>query len=93
MTHAGKDLLKIVANRLGDFCEEEAGNLSEEQCGFRRQRSTTNMILVTRRLQKLGWTSNTTLEICFIDLAKAYDWSIVCYYGKYMLSLLEFRLG
>ena len=30
VAHAGKVLLKIVANRLGDFCEE-AGILPEEQ--------------------------------------------------------------
>ena len=72
MAHAGKVLLKIVANRLGDFCKE-AGILSEEQCGFRPQRSTSDMMFVVRRIQELGRTSNTFLEICFIDLAKAYD--------------------
>ena len=72
VAHAGKVLFKIVANRLGDFCEE-AGILPEEQCGFRPQRSTTDMMFVVRRLQELGRTSNTSLEICFIDLAKAYD--------------------
>ena len=72
MAHAGKVLLKVVANRLGDFCEE-AGILPEEQCGFRSQRSTTDMMFVVRRLQKLGRTSNASLEIRFIDLAKAYD--------------------
>ena len=72
VAHAGKVLLKIVANRLGNFCKE-AGILPEEQCGFRPQRSTTDMMFVVRRLQKLGRTSNTFLEIYFIDLAKAYD--------------------
>ena len=33
VAHAGKVLLKIVANRLGDLFEE-AGILPEEQCGF-----------------------------------------------------------
>ena len=33
VAHAGKVLLKIVANRLGDFCEE-AGILPKKQCGF-----------------------------------------------------------
>ena len=61
-----------MANRLGDFCEE-AGILPEEQCGFRPQRSTTDMMFVVRRLQELGRTSNTFVDICFIDLAKAYD--------------------
>ena len=72
VAHTGKVLLKIVANQLGDFCKE-AGILPEEQCGFRSQRSTTDMMFVVRRRQKLGRTSNTSLGICFIDLAKAYD--------------------
>ena len=87
VAHAGKVLLKIVANRLGDFCEE-AGILPEEQCGFRPQRSTTDVMFVVRRLQELGRTSNTSLEICFIDLAKAYDsvdrvllWEILARFG------------
>ena len=87
VAHAGKVLLKIVANRLGDFCDQ-AGILPEEQCGFRLQRSTTDMMFVVRRLQELGRTSNTSLEICFIDLAKAYDsvdrvllWEILARFG------------
>ena len=31
------------------------------------------MMFVVRRLQELGRTSNTSLDIYFIDLAKAYD--------------------
>ena len=53
VAHAGKVPLKIVANRLGDFCEE-AGILPEEQCSFRPQRSTTDMMFVVRKLQELG---------------------------------------
>ena len=86
MAYAGK-VLKIVANRLGDFCKE-AGNLPEEQCGFRPQHSTTDMMFVVRRLQELGRTSNTSLEICVIDLAKAYDsvarvlsWEVLARFG------------
>ena len=87
VAHAGKVLLRIVANRLGDFCEE-AGILPEEQCGFRPQRSTADMMFVVRRLQELGRTSNTSLEICFINLAKAYDsvdrmllWEVLARFG------------
>ena len=85
VAYAGKVLLKTVANRLGDFCEE-AGILPEEQCGFRPQRSTTGMMFVVRRLQELGRRSNTSLEICFIDLAKAYDsvdrvWEVLAHFG------------
>ena len=31
------------------------------------------MMFVVRRLQELEQTSNTSLEICFIDLVKEYD--------------------
>ena len=87
VAHAGKVLLKIVANQLGDFCGE-AGILPEEQCGFRPQRSTTDMMFVVRRLQKLRRTSNTSLEIFFINLAEAYDsvdrvllWEVLARFG------------
>ena len=50
VAHAGKVLLKIVANRLGDFCEE-AGILPEEQCGFRPKSSIIDVMFVVRRLQ------------------------------------------
>ena len=72
VAYAGKVLLKIVANRPGDF-GKEAGILPEDQCGFRPRRSTTDMMFVVGILQELGRTSNTSLEICFIDLGKAYD--------------------
>ena len=92
MAHAGKVLLKIVANRLGDFCEE-AGISPEEQCGFRPQCSTTDMMFVVRRLQELGRTSNTSLEIFASSIWQKHTTrSIVCYYGKY-LPVLESRLG
>ena len=71
VAHAGKILLKNVPNRLGDFCEE-AEILPGEQCGFRPQRPTSDMVFVVRRLREMGRTSNTSLEICFIELAKAY---------------------
>ena len=58
VAHAGKVILKIVADRLGDFCEE-TGILPKEQCGFRPQRSTTDMMFVVRRLQKLGRITST----------------------------------
>ena len=87
VAHAGKVLLKIVANRLGDF-GKKAGILPEDQCGFRPRRSTTDMMFVVRILQELGRTSNTSLEICFIDLSKAYDsvdrvllWEVLARFG------------
>ena len=87
MTLSYKVFLRIVGNRLGDFCEE-ARIVPEEQCGFRPQRSTTDIMFVVRRVQELGRTINISLEICFIDLAKAYEsvdrlllWEVLARFG------------
>ena len=45
VSHAGKVLLKVVARRLSASCEAK-GLLPEEQCGFRQDRSTTDMMIV-----------------------------------------------
>ena len=62
----------MVARRLSAHCEAK-GLLPEEQCEFRPDRSTTNMIFVVRRLQEVGRKARVTLFVCFIDLQKAYD--------------------
>ena len=72
LSHAGKVLLKVVARRLSAYCEAK-GLLPEEQCGFRPNRSTTDMMLVVRRLQKIGRKAGASLFMCFIELQKAYD--------------------
>ena len=72
MSHAGKVLLKVVTRRLSAYCEAE-GLLPEEQCGFRPDRSTTDMMFVVRRLQEVGQKAGVSLHICFVDLQKAYD--------------------
>ena len=72
MSHAGKVLLKVVARRLSAYCEAK-GLLPEEQCGFRPDRSTTDMMCVVRRLQEVGPKAEVSLHMCFIDLQKAYD--------------------
>ena len=71
VAHAGKDLLKVIAGRLSDYCEKRK-KLPEEQCGFRPQRLTVDMMFVVRRLQELV-RKDTPLYLCFIDLTKAYD--------------------
>ena len=53
VAHAGKILLKIIARRLRQYCQG-VGVLSEEQSGFRPNRSTTDMIFVIRELQELA---------------------------------------
>ena len=72
VSHAGEVLFKVVARRLSVYCEAK-GLLPEEQCGFRRDRSTTDMMFVVRRLQEIGRKAGVSLFMCFIDLQKAYD--------------------
>ena len=72
MSHAGKFLLKVVARRLSAYCEAK-GMLPEDQCGFRPDRSTTDMMFVVRRLLEVGRKAGVSLHMCFIDLQKAYD--------------------
>ena len=72
VSHAGKVLLKVVARRLSAYCEAK-GLLPEEQCGFRPDRSTTDIMHVVRRLQEIGRKVGMSLHMCFIDLQKAYD--------------------
>ena len=49
---ASKILLKIIARRLSEY-SERVGILTEEQSGFRPNRSTTDMMFVIRQLQEL----------------------------------------
>lgn len=70
-SHAGKVLLKVIANRLGEYCETE-NIIPEEQCGFWRQRSPIDMMFVLRRLQELGRRKGMSLSLCFVDLQKPY---------------------
>ena len=72
VSHAGKVLLKIVANRLSGHCKA-GGTLPKEQCGFRPARSTVDMLFVMHRLQELGRHKKIPLYMCFIDLQEAYD--------------------
>ena len=55
VAHAGKILLKIITRRLSEYYCECVGILPEEQSAFRPNRSTTDMMLVIRRLQELAW--------------------------------------
>ena len=72
LSHQGKVLLNIVANRLSDYCEAH-GILTDEQCSFRPERPTVNMLFVVRRLQELARRRRIPLYMCFVDPQKAYD--------------------
>ena len=62
----------MVAGRLNAYCEAK-GLLAEEQCGFRPDRSTTDMMFVLRRLQEVARKARVSLYMCFVDIQKAYD--------------------
>ena len=72
LSHVGKVLLKIVANRLSNYSEAH-GILPDKQCGFRPERSTVDMLFVVRRLQELARRRGVPLYMCFVGLQKAYD--------------------
>ena len=50
LSTAGKILARIMLNRLIPLVAEK--NLPESQCGFRRNRSTTDMIFTVRQIQE-----------------------------------------
>ena len=64
VSHVGKVLLKVLARRLSAYCEAK-GLLPEEQCGYRPDSSTTDMVLVVRRLQEFGRKGGVSLFMCF----------------------------
>ena len=83
--------------RLGNYCEAK-GLLPEEQCGFRPHCSTTDMMIVVRRLQELGRKGGVPLFLCFVDLQKAYDsvdrtllWQVLTRFGMppQMLAVMQ----
>jgi hypothetical protein len=43
------------------------------QCGFRRNRSTTDQIFCIRQILEKKWEYNETVHRLFIDFKKAYD--------------------
>jgi hypothetical protein len=45
----------------------------DHQCGFRRNKSTTNQIFYIRQILEKKWEYNGTMHQLFIDFKKAYD--------------------
>jgi hypothetical protein len=65
-----KMLWNILLSRLSPYVDEIIGN---HQCGFRRNRSTTDQIFCIRQILKKKWEYNETVHKLFIDLKKAFD--------------------
>ena len=67
---AGKMMAKIIHERLARIAESV---LTESQCGFRRNRSTIDMIFSLRQVQEKAIEQYRDLYIIFIDFRKAFD--------------------
>ena len=65
-----KILSNILLSRLIPYAEE---NIGDHQCGFRRNRSTTDHILCIRQILEKNWEHNEAVHQLFIDFKKAYD--------------------
>ncbi len=65
---AGKVLAKIMLSRLVEHISE-----AQTQCGFRKSRSTTDMVFVLRQLLEKSREQHKDLYVAFIDLSKAFD--------------------
>uniref|UniRef100_A0A8D9AY99 Craniofacial development protein 2 n=1 Tax=Cacopsylla melanoneura TaxID=428564 RepID=A0A8D9AY99_9HEMI len=67
---AGKVISRIIYNRLTPLMEKI---LSDTQCGFRKNKSTTDMIFSARQLVEKTMEQKSSLCIAFVDLTKAFD--------------------
>jgi hypothetical protein len=56
--------------QLNPYIDEIIG---DHQCGFRRNRSTTDEIFCLRQILEKKWEYNETVHQLFIDFKKAYD--------------------
>jgi hypothetical protein len=63
-------LSKILSSRLTPYAEE---NIGDHQCGFRRNRLTTDHIPCIRQILEKKWEYNEAVQQLFIDFKKAYD--------------------
>ena len=95
INHTGKVLLTVLLNRLKSHLDPY---LSEEQAGFRKDRSTVHQILSLRLLAEKAKRQGKKMFNCFIDFQKAFDtikhkiiWSTLESYGvePKMVTLLR----
>ena len=68
---AGNVQAKIMLTRLLEHVVDLV--LQKSQCGFRRGRSTIDMIFVVRQLQEKCREQHQNLYLAFVDLTKAFD--------------------
>jgi len=70
INHLGKVLLNIILDRLQANVNP---HLSEEQAGFRKDRSMVQQILILRLMAEKAWRKDKCIYNCFIDFQKAFD--------------------
>ena len=85
LSSAGKVLARIMLTRLQHSLEQL---LPESQCGFRKSRSTIDMIFTLRQLQEKAIEQHKPLFVVFVDFRKAFDmvdrqilWKVLQRYG------------
>ena len=98
---AGKVLAKIMLTHLLEHVVDLV--LPESQCGFRRGRSTIDMIFVARQLQEKCREQHQDLYMAFLDQTKAFDtvnlnllWNILRKFGcppTFIAILQQFHTG
>jgi hypothetical protein len=60
----------ILLSRLSPYIDEI---IRDHQCGFRRNRSTTDQIFCIRQILEKKWEYDETVQQLFVDFKKAYD--------------------
>ena len=99
---AGKVLARVLLIRLNEHLEQ-SGLLLENQCGFRKNRRTIDMIFTARQLQEKCQEQNMDLYMTFVGLTKAFDtvsreglWKIMAKFGcptKFIAKVRQFHDG
>lgn len=70
LDHIAKVYERILEKRLRRRIE---GQLGEEQYGYRKGRSTSDLLFALRIVLEKSWEFNKTVYIAFLDLKKAFD--------------------
>ena len=84
---AGMIFARMLLNRLSTHITPEV--VPETQCGFRGNRSTTDLIICLRQLQEIFVAQDRPLCMVFVDFNKAFDtvgriglWQLPRKYGR-----------
>ena len=66
----GKVVARVLQKRLLELAEDERPQL---QCGFRRVRNCTDMIVTLHQIVEKSWEHQSKAFFTFVDLRNAYD--------------------